>query len=108
MRNRGRRNSFSKIFRSSVTRSVSAAKDSQKRAARVISVFDAMTIAADNIAAWANWYRENPAGGLRALTENLYDLGEGLKEISDLASEAEDQGESGSSGTGQPGPSGTA
>jgi hypothetical protein len=108
MRKRGRRNSYSKIFRSSVARRVSLAPNGKARAARVFSIADAIKLAADRLMLWSAWFRENPEAQAKDLILNLYDLGDGLKEISDLADEAEVQGESGIAGTGQPGADETA
>lgn len=67
-----------------------------------------MNTAADRLRSWSDWFREDPERQLKDLVGNLYDLGEGLKEISDLAAEAAVRGESGSAGTGRPGEDETA
>jgi hypothetical protein len=72
-------------------------------AARVFSIADAVKTAAERLMLWSAWFRENPEAQAKDLIENLNDLGDGLKEISDLAAEAVARGESDSAGTDQPG-----
>jgi hypothetical protein len=78
------------------------------RAARVFAIADVIKFAADRLMLWSAWFHENPEAQAKDMILNLYDLGDGLKEISDLAAEAVARGESDSAGRGRPGGDGTA